>query len=111
MAIYLTSDFFASITKLPFETRKQLVQMANYDLEMKIITRNAWLASGAMMARDVSFRSIILGMYFATTNIEHRPVLKYSIPQIVNFAKQRREMGYDDNLSDMQGIFMEYHSY
>ena len=80
MAIYLSSDFLASIVKLPFETRKQLVQMANYDLEMKVITRNAWAASGALMARDLTFRSIILGTYFATTNIEHRPVVKYTVP-------------------------------
>ena len=54
--------------------------MANYDLEMKVITRNAWAASGALMARDLTFRSIILGTYFATTNIEHRPVVKYTVP-------------------------------
>ena len=54
--------------------------MANYDVELKVIMRNAWAASGALMARDIAFRSIILGTYYATTNIEHRPVLKYTIP-------------------------------
>jgi hypothetical protein len=30
MAIYLTADVFASVARLPFETRKQLVMMSNH---------------------------------------------------------------------------------
>lgn len=29
----------------------------------------------------------------------------------MDFAKQRRQMGYDDNLQDMQSIFMDHHNY
>ena len=80
MIIYLASDACASLAKIPFETRKQLVQMSNYNIELKIITRNAYYGMMPLMARDVIFRSIILGTYYGTTDIEHKPSLKYSIP-------------------------------
>ena len=80
MVVYMISDTFASITKLPFECRKQLVQMSNYDIDAKLILRNSYYGMMPLIARDVGFRSIILGTYYATTDIEHRPVLRYSIP-------------------------------
>jgi len=51
------------------------------------LTAKIWFP---LALRDVSFRTIILGFYYATTNIEHKPELKYSIPQITDFMKQRR---------------------
>ena len=80
MAIYMSSDILASFTRLPFECRKQLLQMANYDIDLKLILRNSYYGLMPLMARDVCFRGIILGSYYATTDIEHRPVLRYSIP-------------------------------
>jgi len=63
------------------------------------------------MVRDTSFRGIILGSYYLTTDVEHRPVLKYTIPQIMEFMRQRRAAGHEEKLEDMQNIFYEYHSY
>ncbi len=80
MAIYLASDICGSLLKVPFETRKQLVQMANYDIELKMLGRNAMIGAIPLMVRDTMFRSIIVGSYYGTTDIEHRPSLKYSIP-------------------------------
>lgn len=54
--------------------------MANYDVELKTIARNTYYGLGALMARETLFRTIILGTYYASTDIEHKPVLKYSIP-------------------------------
>lgn len=54
--------------------------MAHYDVELKTIGRNAYYGLGALTARETLFRSIILGTYYLTTEIEHKPVLKYSIP-------------------------------
>tara|TARA_B110000285_G_C14851285_1_gene480056 strand:+ start:178 stop:732 length:555 start_codon:yes stop_codon:yes gene_type:complete len=85
--------------------------MANYDIDLKLIIKNSYYGMVPLMARDVCFRGIILGSYYATTDIEHRPVLRYTIPQIVDFMKQRREMGYEDSLSDMQSVFYEQHNY
>ena len=61
--------------------------MSNYDIDLKLITRNAALGMIPLIARDFTFRSIILGTYYMTTNIEHRPTLKYSIPQITEFMR------------------------
>ena len=80
MGIFMMADLVASITKLPFETRKQLVQMSNYEISLKHISRNAYLGLAPLIARDTSFRFIILSTYYLTTDIEHRPVLKYTIP-------------------------------
>lgn len=78
--IYFLSDMAASVTRVPFECRKQLVQMCNYDIDMKLMAKNTYLGLFPLMARDVLFRQIIFGTYYMSTHIEHRPTLKYSIP-------------------------------
>lgn len=80
MFIFTVSDFFAAIVKLPFEARKQLVQMANYDIDMKVLARNGSAAFVPLIFRDVAYRFIVQSIYYTTTTIEHRPVLKYSVP-------------------------------
>jgi hypothetical protein len=45
-----------------------------------------------LVLRDVGFRAILLGFYYASTEVEHKPMLKYSIPQISDFMRQRREI-------------------
>ena len=80
LVIFLASDLAASFARFPFEARKQMVQMSNPDIQLKILGRNAAYGLIPLIARDTSFRAIILGTYYATTDVEHRPVLKYSIP-------------------------------
>ncbi len=46
----------------------------------------------ALVLRDTGFRGILLCFYYSTTEIEHRPVLRYSIPQISDFMRQRRAL-------------------
>lgn len=87
MLIFLISDIAASLTRFPFEARKQMVQMANYDIKLNILMRNAYLGMVPLMIRDVSFRFMILGSYYATTNIDHKPKLKYSVNQMLNFRR------------------------
>ena len=111
MLIYVCSDLLASLSRLPFETRKQLVQMSNTDISLNLIARNSYYGLVPLIVRDTSFRFMILGSYYSTTQIEHRPVLKFTIPQIMDFMRSRRELGYDDKLQDMQSIFYDYHSY
>lgn len=91
MVIFSTSDFCATFVRLPFETRKQLVQMANYDIDLKVIFRNGSAALVPMMFRDVSYRLIVQSIYYSMITIEHRPMLKYSVPQIMDFMRQRRQ--------------------
>ncbi len=66
--------------------------------------------------RDVSFRAIILCFYYATTNIEHKPELKYTIPQITDFMKQRRAASEiygerSETVHELSHLFYEFHNY
>ena len=85
--IFTCSDFAATFVRLPFETRKQLVQMANYDIDMKVISRNLRIGLLPLMMRDVTYRFIIQTSYYLTTSIEHKPALRYSVPQIMDFMR------------------------
>ena len=76
--------------------------MSNYQIEMSVISRNAYYGMIPLMARDVVFRSVILGTYYGSTEIEHKPCLKYSIPQIMEFMRARRAQGYSDSLQDLE---------
>lgn len=85
--IYTCSDIAATFVRLPFEARKQLVQMANYDIDLKVITRNLRIGLMPLMMRDVTYRFIIQTSYYMTTSIEHKPALRYSVPQIMDFMR------------------------
>ena len=85
MAIYLSSDVLSALVKVPFETRKQLLQMSNKDIPIEAIVKNTYRGVVPMIARDVSFRFILLSSYYGTTTVEHKPILKYSVPQIMEF--------------------------
>lgn len=79
-AIYFASDVAGSFVKTPFEVRKQLIQMYNHNTslgEIAYLTRKTCIP---LIARDVIFRQIMIGVYYITTNIEHKPLLKYTVP-------------------------------
>lgn len=40
-----------------------------------------------LMLRDIGFRAILLGFYYGTTHIEHKPTLKYTVPQIADIMR------------------------
>ena len=78
--IYMCSDITASFLKAPFEVRKQLIQMYSKDISFSHLSQLTAMTWFPLALRDVSFRTLILIFYYATTNIEHKPELKYSIP-------------------------------
>ena len=45
--------------------------------ELMLASHIGWFP---LMLRDVGFRAILLGFYYASTDIEHKPMLRYSIP-------------------------------
>lgn len=58
----------------------------------------------------------MLGVYYMTTSIEHKPLLKYSVPQITDFMKQRRAMTAmqglpQESVHDLSYVFYEFHNY
>ena len=42
--------------------------------------RATYLGWFPLMARDITFRTILLTSYYFSTEIEHKPELKYSVP-------------------------------
>lgn len=68
------------------------------------------------MLRDTGFRTILIGTYYATTEVQHRPVQKYTMPQIVDFMKERRaynrSRGEDlETHQQLSYLFYEFHNY
>lgn len=58
----------------------------------------------------------MLSFYYATTEIEHKPLLKYSIPQLTDIMKQRRAVSemngtVPESVHDLQHHFYDFHSY
>jgi hypothetical protein len=114
--IYALSDLTASFLKAPFEVRKQLIQMYTRELapaELVKLTSITWLP---LALRDVLFRTIILSSYYMTTNVEHRPILKYTIPQLTDIMRQRRavcemEGRTPETVHDHAHLFYEFHNY
>ena len=111
LLIYLASDFNASIAKVFLEARKQLIQMQIYEQPLSAIGRAAALGWFPLMFRDLSFRAILLGTYYTTTDIRHEPRLKYTIPQIADIMRQRRSEGHFETFDEISYMFYDFHSY
>jgi len=87
LLIYAASDLTGSLAKVMFEVRKQQIQMYNRDNTMSHLAKCTAIAWMPLMLRDVGFRSMLLSFYYLTTEIEHKPLLKYTVPQITDFMK------------------------
>lgn len=114
--IYMCSDITASVLKAPFEVRKQLIQMYSKDITFSHLSQLTAMTWFPLALRDVSFRTLILCFYYATTTIEHKPELKYSIPQITDFMKQRRAQSEmygtkAETVHELSHLFYEFHNY
>lgn len=113
MLIYTASDFIGSFGKVMFEVRKQLMQMYIKEAPLSSIGHATALCWFPLMLRDVSFRSIMLASYYATCDITHEPQLKYSMPEILEFMRQRRAdpNAPKENFTDLSHLFYEFHNY
>jgi len=85
--------------------------MYTHDSSIQAITRASIMGWPALAMRDTVYRGILLGFYYGTTNIEHKPMLKYSIPQISDFMKQRRVMAQMNSENETDKETMHDHAY
>ena len=112
----MVSDFFASLTKIQFEVRKQLIQMYTRESTIGQLAKAAQSSWLPLMLRDTGFRTILLTMYYTTTDVQHKPIQKYSMPQIVDFMKERRAYNrargepYETH-QQLSYLFFEFHNY
>ena len=68
------------------------------------------------MARDCGFRALLLSFYYGTTEVRHKPIQKYSMPQIVDFMKERRAVARargeaPETHRELSYLFYEFHNY
>jgi len=101
---YICSDVIKTTVFLPFESRKQRLQMHQTDLGIFTISKNAFRAFIPMIARDIIFRIITLGSFLNSLNIEHKPTLKYKLSEIRELIKESEKKGEKLNVS----FFMDY---
>jgi hypothetical protein len=87
LLIYVASDICASCMKVTFEVRKQLIQMYVKDTPLGMMMHASRLSLMPLMLRDTLFRTIHIGFFYASTDIEHKPMLMYSVPQITDFMR------------------------
>jgi hypothetical protein len=112
----MCSDLTASFVKAPFEVRKQLIQMYSKDISFSHLSTLTAMTWFPLALRDVSFRALILSFYYMTTVIEHKPELRYTIPQITDFMKQRRAASEiygtkPETVHELSHLFYEFHHY
>lgn len=116
LAIFTASDFCASLTKVIFEVRKLQIQMYNHDQQLGPLASAAIKSWMPLMLRDVLFRFIHLSFFYLTTNVEHKPKLLYTVPQMADFMRQRRQYARDNGLPvessyELSHLFFEFHNY
>ena len=116
MMIYMASDICASLMKITFEVRKQLIQMYSKDTPLGMMMHASRLSLMPLMLRDTLFRSIHIAFFYASTDLEHKPMLMYSIPQITDFMRQRRAFNEANGLPqesahDLSHLFFDFHHY
>jgi hypothetical protein len=103
---YVLSDFVKSTVFLPFEARKQRIQLAHSSLD--IIFPNVFKymlrAYPALLIRDTIFRVITFSSFLNSLNVEHKPRLKYNLEEIRDYIKIKEKQGEKYNVS----YFMDY---
>jgi hypothetical protein len=79
---------------------------------MKAILYASAIGWMPLMLRDVGFRAILLGFYYGTCEIEHKPLLQYTIPQISEFMAERRELtgNNKETMADLGYLFYDFHN-
>lgn len=90
---FLFADVFKLLSFLPFEARKQRIQMAQNKFQLSEMMSYTLRAFSPLLIRDVIFRTITVGTFLNNLNLEHKPQLKYKMSDIREYIKMREEMG------------------
>lgn len=84
---YIFSDFIKTTIFLPFEARKQRIQMSQNigEIGPPKLFSCIMRAYFPLLLRDAIFRIITLGSFMNTLVVEHKPILKYDLGTIRDF--------------------------
>jgi hypothetical protein len=103
---YILADIVKVSVFLPFEARKQRIQMYHVinDLGKKNYSNYMMRAFIPMVLRDTIFRIITLGAFLKQLNVHHQPTLKYKLNDIKDYIRTKEKSGQKVNVS----YFMDY---
>jgi len=90
---YILSDIFKLAVFLPFEARKQRIQMAQYKMTLSETLKYAWRAYPPLLIRDLIFRTVTIGSFLNNLNLNHSPQLKYKMEDIRDYIKMKEDIG------------------
>jgi len=107
MCCYLLSDIIKTTIFLPFEARKQRIQMYHTEISLQNVSKFMIRAYIPLLLRDVIFRIISLGFFLNNLNVEHKPRLKYSLSEIRDYIKLKEDKREKINVS----YFMDYSNF
>ena len=103
---YILSDIIKVSVFLPFEARKQRIQLCQdiNAIGMQNFTRFMARAYIPMLVRDIIFRVITLGSFLNQLEVKHKPGLKYSLDEIKEYIRAKEKNKEKVNVS----YFMDY---
>jgi len=110
LASYLISDLSKITVLLPFEARKQRIQMfhiQNKNISMFNVTKIMFRAYIPLIIRECSFRLVTLGCFLNFLIVDHSPRLKYNLEEIQQYIKMKEKLGHQVNYS----YFFDYSKY
>lgn len=94
---FVVSYMFCDIVKLavflPFEARKQRIQMYQKDIQFNEMLKYTWRAYPPLLIRDLVFRTVTLGSFLNNINLEHSPKLKYKMEDIRDYIHMKEKAG------------------
>ena len=90
---YIFSDIFKLAVFLPFEARKQKIQMFQKKFNLKEIFNLSLRAYPSLLIRDLIFRTITIGSFLNNLSVDHTPQLKYKIEDIRDYIKMKEKAG------------------
>lgn len=91
--IFSCSDLCASFARIFFEVRKQLLQMCNQRILISEVLSGCYLGLAPLILRDFIFRTSLLGVFYGTTEIVHRPALKFALSDVLAYIKHLKKSG------------------
>ncbi len=103
---YILADIVKVSVFLPFEARKQRIQLYHLINEIGVKNYSNYMmrAFFPMILRDAIFRIITLGAFLKKLNVHHQPTLKYKLNDIKEYIRTKEKSGQKVNVS----YFMDY---
>ena len=86
---HIFADIFKLISFLPFEARKQRIQITQNKMIISEMLKFSGRVFPPLLIRDFIFRTLTVGTFLNNLNLEHTPQLKYKMSDIRDYIKMK----------------------